>query len=107
MADRTGEAEAEANAMRQAADADAQGVRRRAQEQADRLLERARQQAKEIATEAGQLRNRVMGDLMRRRRLALVQVEQLQAGRDRLLEAYRVVRRTLEEATDGAAARRS
>ena len=100
LSDRTGEAEAEANAMRQAADADAHGVRRRAQEQADRLLERTRLQAKEIAAETGQLRNRVMGDLMRRRRLALVQVEQLQAGRDRLLEAYRVVRRTLEEATD-------
>lgn len=100
LADRVSEAESEANAVRQAADADAQGVRRRAQEQADRLVERARHQARDIANETAQLRNRVMGDLMRRRRLALVQVEQLQAGRDRLLEAYRVVRRTLEEATD-------
>jgi DivIVA domain-containing protein len=100
LTDRVTEAEAEANAVRQAAEADAQGMRRRAQDQADRLLERARSQAKEISSEAGALRNRVMGDLMRRRRLALIQVEQLQAGRDQLLEAYRVVRRTLDESTD-------
>ncbi|MBA3655092.1 MAG: DivIVA domain-containing protein, partial [Actinobacteria bacterium] len=100
LADRVGEAEAEAHVVRQTAEADAQGVRRRAQEQADRLIERARQQAKEISTETGALRNRMMGDLMRRRRLALSQVEQLQAGRDRLVEAYRVVRRTLDEATE-------
>src|SRR5439155_15067260 len=36
----------------------------------------------------------------RRRRIAHLQVEQLRAGRERLLEAYRVVRRTLDEATD-------
>jgi DivIVA domain-containing protein len=100
LADRTTEAEVEANAIRQGAEADAQGVRRRAQDQADRLIERARVQSKEMAAEVQALRNRVMGDLMRRRRVALVQVEQLQAGRDRLLEAYHVVRRTLDEATD-------
>ncbi|HZN16016.1 MAG TPA: DivIVA domain-containing protein [Acidimicrobiales bacterium] len=100
LADRVTEAEAEANGVRQAAEADAQGMRRRAQEQADRLIHGARAQSKEMAAEVQALRNRVMGDLMRRRRVALVQVEQLQAGRDRLLEAYRVVRRTLDEATD-------
>jgi DivIVA domain-containing protein len=100
LTDRVTEAEAEANAVRQAADADAQGIGRRAQDQADRLVERARQQSKEMANEVQALRNRVMGDLMRRRRVALVQVEQLQAGRDRLLEAYRVVRRTMDEATE-------
>ena len=100
LADRVTEAEAEANAIRQAAEADALGVRRRAQEQADRALERSRQQSKDMANEVQGLRNRVMSDLMRRRRSALMQVEQLQAGRDRLLEAYRVVRRTLDEATD-------
>jgi DivIVA domain-containing protein len=100
LADRVGEAEVEANAIRQAAEADGQGVRRRGQEQADRLLERARAQSKEMAAEATALRNRVLGDLMRRRRVALVQVEQLQAGRDQLVEAYRVVRRTLDEATE-------
>ena len=100
LADRSSEAEAECNALRQAAEADAQGMRRRSQEQADRMLERSRVQAKEIANESQALRARVLGDLMRRRRSAVMQVEQLQAGRDRLLEAYRVVRRTLDEATD-------
>jgi DivIVA domain-containing protein len=100
LADRSSEAEAECNALRQAAEADAQGMRRRSQEQADRMLERSRVQAKEIANESQALRARVLGDLMRRRRSAVMQVEQLQAGRDRLLEAYRVVRRTLDEATE-------
>ena len=39
-------------------------------------------------------------DLARRRKLGTVQVEQLRAGRERLLDAYLVVRRTLDEVTD-------
>jgi len=41
-----------------------------------------------------------MADLHRRRLVAATQVEQLRAGRERLLDAYRTVRRTLEEVTD-------
>jgi DivIVA domain-containing protein len=42
-------------------------------------------------------RERILEDLSRRRRVASVQIEQLRAGRERLLESYAVVRRTLEE----------
>jgi hypothetical protein len=52
-----------------------------------------------MVSEAQALRERLLGDLARRRKLAHAQVEQLRAGRERLLEAYRVVRRTLDEVT--------
>ncbi|HET9075377.1 MAG TPA: DivIVA domain-containing protein [Acidimicrobiales bacterium] len=42
-------------------------------------------------------RDRILEDLSRRRRIATVQIEQLRAGRERLIESYAVVRRTLEE----------
>jgi hypothetical protein len=41
----------------------------------------------------------MLGDLARRRRAAQTQVEQLRVARDRLLSAYDVVRRTVDEAT--------
>jgi hypothetical protein len=63
-------------------------------------LEAARMQGKEMVGEAQTVRERLLSDLARRRRLAHVQIEQLRAGRERLLEAYRVVRRTLDEATE-------
>jgi DivIVA domain-containing protein len=47
---------------------------------------------------ANSTRDRILEDLARRRRVATVQIEQLRAGRERLIESYAVVRRTLEEA---------
>ena len=46
------------------------------------------------------MRERVLRDLAVRRKKARQQVEKLNAGRERLLEAYDVVRRTIDEATD-------
>jgi DivIVA domain-containing protein len=56
--------------------------------------------ASELVEEALATRERVLGDLTRRRRVAQVQIEQLRAGRERLIDAYRIVRRTLDEVTD-------
>ncbi|HEX9968575.1 MAG TPA: hypothetical protein VGB03_00425, partial [Acidimicrobiales bacterium] len=50
--------------------------------------------------EAQASRTKILTDLARRRKLAHTQVEQLRAGRERLLEAYRLVRSTLDEVTD-------
>jgi hypothetical protein len=50
--------------------------------------------------EAQGARERLLRDLARRGRIANAQVEQLKAGRERLLESYRTVRRTLDEVTD-------
>ena len=46
------------------------------------------------------MRERVLRDLAVRRKKARQQVEKLNAGRERLLQAYDVVRRTIDEATD-------
>src|SRR5439155_15835936 len=62
-------------------------------------LEAARARGKEMVAEAVAVRERVLNDLARRRRGVQSQVEQLLAGRDRLLDAYRTVRRTLDEVT--------
>jgi hypothetical protein len=45
----------------------------------------------------------VLADLGRRRSLLQAQVDELRSGRDRLLDAYRVVKRTLSDATDALA----
>lgn len=49
--------------------------------------------------EAERVRERVLADLARKRKAARQHLEQLRAGRDRLLEAYEVVRATTESAT--------
>jgi DivIVA domain-containing protein len=116
------EAEAQATQVR----AEAEGVMGRevaaAEEAASRIVETARSEAAETAEKArveadairaaaqqdkaltveGAIatRERVLEDLTRRRRVASVQIEQLRAGRERLLESYAVVRRTLEEVND-------
>ena len=43
------------------------------------------------------VRERIVGELTRRRAKLRGQVEQLQAGRDRLLDAFQVVRDALDE----------
>ena len=105
----------------QAAEADSLLARqtRAAEEAAARIVESAKSQAAELVDKAradadviraaaqqeramtidgaNTTRERILDDLSRRRRVASVQIEQLRAGRERLLESYAVVRRTLEE----------
>ena len=89
LADRMKEADEAAEVLRQAAEADGQ-----------RIVEEAKAHSREMLHEAQALRAKVLGDLGRRRKLAQVQVAQLRAGRERLLDAYRTVRRTLDEVSD-------
>jgi len=97
---RIDEANRVAAGIREAALEESTALRERAASEAAAELEAARMQGKEMVGEAQTVRERLLGDLARRRRLAHVQIEQLRAGRERLLEAYRVVRRTLDEATE-------
>ena len=97
---RIDEANRVAAGIREAALEESTALRERAASEAAAELEAARIQGKEMVGEAQAVRERLLGDLARRRRLAHVQIEQLRAGRERLLEAYRVVRRTLDEATE-------
>ena len=53
--------------------------------------------------EAKATRERVLADLLRRRTLLQAQIEEFRGGRDNLLDAYRVVKRTFLEATDALA----
>ncbi|MDP9073221.1 MAG: DivIVA domain-containing protein, partial [Actinomycetota bacterium] len=78
--------------------------------EADRLGDQARQQAKAIRAQsdaerqamidgAQATREKILTHLARKRKVAVVQVEQLLAGRERLLESYQVVRETLDAVT--------
>jgi len=81
------------------ADASAASILRAAEAECEAQIERATQQGKDMVAEARAVRERMLGDLSRRRRSAQVQIEQLRAVRERLVAAYDVVRRTVEEAT--------
>src|SRR5690606_754350 len=67
--------------------------------EAAEVVEAARTQGREMVAEAQVVRERILTDLARRRKSARAQLEQLRAARERLVEAYAVVRRTLDEAT--------
>ena len=71
-----------------------------AQEERAEILEAARNEGRQMVAEAQELRERMLDDLARRRKLLRQQIEQLQAGRDRLAAAYDVVRDTLDVATE-------
>ena len=99
LAQRSQEASEITDAMRRAASDDAAAVRARAAAEAEAMVEAARARSREMLDEAKAVRAKILGDVTRRRNAARVQVAQLRAGRDRLLEAYRVVRETLDEVT--------
>ena len=99
MARRVAEADGVAESIQQAAEAETTALREQAAAEAQALIESAKRQGKEMVAEARALRERMLGDLARRRRSGQGQVEQLRAARERLLAAYDVVRRTVEEAT--------
>lgn len=103
-------AEADAAGIRSEAEGLVARERQRAETEADEILatakadaqaevDRSRAQGREMLDESRQLRKRVLADLARRRKTALLQIEQLRAGRDRLTETFDVVRRTVDEAT--------
>jgi hypothetical protein len=107
LARRSEEAEEAANRIREEAAVAAEAVRdegRRdlaaAREQAEAAIDAAKVEGRSMVAEAQAVRERVLRDLQVRRKKARLQVEKLNAGRERLLQAYDVVRRTIDEATD-------
>lgn len=106
-----GEAEAAMALSIEAANRSAEELRAAAKSTGDQMVERGRQeveslrqmaeQERKLTVEGAQsIREKILADLGRRRRVATVQIEQLRAGRERLLESYGLVRRTLEEVQD-------
>lgn len=100
LAERTEEADQEAAEIRRAAESDAAGLVERARLEAAAAIADVEARTRHVVQEAQVARARVVGDLTRRRKALQGQVEQLRAGRERLLEAYRVVRRTTDEVAD-------
>ncbi|GIU88870.1 MAG: hypothetical protein KatS3mg009_3385 [Acidimicrobiia bacterium] len=94
------DAQARASEIRSASERSAEEGRQRAEQEAEAIVEAARRQGREMLDEARAARERVLADLGRRRQLLQAQVEELRQGRDRLLDAYRVVKRTFLDATE-------
>ena len=99
MQRRRGEVNVELEALK--AEAAGELDRRQAEgaEQINEIRRSAQAEADELVDEAQVVRRRLLGDLARRRRAAREQLERLNAARERLLAAYDVVRRTVDEAT--------
>jgi DivIVA domain-containing protein len=79
---------------------DGERARTEAEAAAEQIRAAARDQGRRLVGEAQTVRERMLGDLSRRRRTAREQLERLNGARERLLAAYEVVRRTVDEATN-------
>ena len=93
---KTAEAEEAAARIRRQADE----MLQQARIDADADAEQGRERGREMVTEAQRVRERMLRDLVRRRKTLSQQIEQLNAGRERLIEAYAVVRQALDAATN-------
>lgn len=82
------DASIEAARVREEADVDASRRRSDANADAEAQLAMAKQQGREMVEEAQAYRERVLGELARRRDSAREQIAQLVQGRDRLLQAF-------------------
>jgi len=96
-------ADERAQEVRETSDQHAEELRARVERESKTEIEDARERGQAMLAEAGELRERVIDDLARRRELLTGQLEELRTGRDRLLDAYRIVKRTFLEATEALA----
>ncbi|MEM8706323.1 MAG: hypothetical protein AAGE98_07695 [Actinomycetota bacterium] len=108
-ADRAERAEREAEAIRTEALAAAETIRSEAAEareaslaeaerDAEAIVEDGRLRGRDMVNEAQVVRERMLSDLARKRQTGRAQVEQLRAGRDRLLESLSVAQQALDTA---------
>jgi len=84
-------------AAKRDATSEAQQIIGRARADAETIRQQNEREQRETIDAANALRDRVLTELARRRRVATIQIEQLRAGRERLIDSYALVRRTLEE----------
>jgi DivIVA domain-containing protein len=89
--------------VRAAADRYAEELRARGEHESATEIDGARERGRSLLEDAATLRQRVIDDLGRRRELLSGQLEELRSGRDELLDAYRIVKRTFLEATEALA----
>ena len=90
--------DADLEAARMRGDAEVESARRRqeAQDAAEAEMESARLEGREMVAEARAVRERVFGDLARRRDLARQQIEALHSGRDQILASLQRARGELD-----------
>lgn len=88
----------EADAVRVGADLEREEILAEARRRSEELVEEGRTVGRGMVHEAQVVRERMLGDLARKRQTGRAQVEQLRAGRDRLLESLVVVQRSLDDA---------
>lgn len=94
------EAIAAADASRIEADREREEIIATAEAEAEQLAEDGRARGREMVNEAQLVRERMLRDLARKRQTGRAQVEQLRAGRDRLLESLTVSQRDLDHAVN-------
>ncbi len=97
------EVEERVKALREETDRFVSEERERATGEIATEIESARERGREMLNEARAVRERVLADLTKRRGQMQHQIEELRGGREQMLDAYRVVRRTLGEAADALA----
>ncbi|MEZ5225539.1 MAG: hypothetical protein R2710_02405 [Acidimicrobiales bacterium] len=98
------EAAAEADRLRSEAEATAAEMRAEAEADVDNARDRAREETRLMLAEAQSVREKVLADLIKKRRTGRTQLDQIKAARDRMARSLAVVRRELDEAIDELAA---
>src|SRR4051812_47003865 len=88
LARRTEEADAAASTILATVQEEAETLRADAEETATATIEEATTRGREMVAEAQTVRERILKDLSRRRKVAATQLEQLLAARERLIAAY-------------------
>ncbi len=68
--------------------------------EAEEIVEESRNHGREMVNEAQMVRERMLRDLARKRQTGRTQIEQLRAGRDRLLDALTTVQTSLDTAIE-------
>ena len=92
--------DAEVAALRTSTDEELTAARETSIAAAATEIEASKEAGRDLVNEARAVRERILADLGRRRLLLQAQIDELRSGRDRLLDAYRVVKRTLGDATE-------
>ncbi|HEY2427283.1 MAG TPA: hypothetical protein VGI06_00020 [Acidimicrobiales bacterium] len=100
LAERTAEAELVASKLVQDAGEEAARLRRDAAAEAEATTAQAVEQGRDMLAQAQAARERVLGDLARRRKVALAQLELLRAARERLGHSLEAARTEIETVMD-------
>jgi len=93
------EASEESSALKAAAESVLARRSEEAEAEAASILAAAEERGREMVAEAQAVRERMLKDLSRKRKVAALQLEQMMAARQRLLSAYDVVRQNLDDVT--------